>query len=425
MVIEIITIGDELLIGQIVNTNAAYLGKQLTSLGFDVQWMTTVGDHAAALKQALATAMSRANIVITTGGLGPTHDDITKHVAAEFFDSELVYKPEILDRLKQAFAARGIRMAAINEVQAQVPAKAQIIDNPVGTAPGLFFEKDGKLCFILPGVPFEMKAMCEAAVFPTLKGKGQTILQKTIRTTAIPESSLFERLGDIQQLEELAKVAFLPKSAGVDIRLTVRGMAAAECESRLSRALQIVREKAGEFIYAYDDGELEEVVAQLFFETKKTVAAAESCTGGLLAHKLTNIAGSSAYFERGVVAYSNRAKIEILGVPAEVIEKFGAVSAECAVAMAEGVRKLSGADFGISTTGIAGPTGGTPEKPVGLTYIGFAKAGESYSKRMLFINDRITNKERTVTAALNLLWKELSSMHYRGENLNTFQNSKS
>ncbi len=410
MVIEIITIGDELLIGQIVNSNAAYLGKQLTALGLEVKWTTTVGDDAANLKQAIANAMHRADMVIMTGGLGPTHDDITKNVAAEFFDSKLVYKPEILDRLKQAFAARGIKMAAINEVQAQVPEKARIIDNPVGTAPGLIFERDGKLCFILPGVPFEMKAMCEATVFPMLKGKGQTILQKTVRTTGIPESSLFERLGDIKQLEELAKVAFLPKSTGVDIRLTVHGMDAAECESRLARALQIVRVRAGEFIYAYDDGDLEEVVAQLFFETKKTVAVAESCTGGLLAHKLTNISGSSAYFERGVVAYSNRAKVDILGVPAELIEKFGAVSAECAVAMAEGVREISGADFGVSTTGIAGPTGGTPEKPVGLVYIGFAKAGESYSKRMLFINDRITNKERTVQAALNLLRMEVAKI---------------
>jgi nicotinamide-nucleotide amidase len=205
-------------------------------------------------------------------------------------------------------------------------------------------------------------------------------------------------------------VAFLPKSAGVDIRLTVRGTNLADCEARLSQALQVVREKAAEFIYAYDDGELEDVVAQLFFESKKTVAVAESCSGGLLANKLTNVSGSSLYFERGVVSYSNRAKVETLGVPAEILEKFGAVSAECAVAMAERIRQISGADFGVSTTGIAGPTGGTPEKPVGLVYIGFAKAGESYSKKMIFINDRITNKERTVQTALNLLRSELTKI---------------
>ncbi len=411
MVIEIVAIGDELLVGQVVNTNASYLSRRLTALGIGVKWVTTVGDDPVDLKQVMAAAMQRAEIVIMTGGLGPTHDDITRAVAAEFFESGFIYKPEILDRLRQAFAARGVPMSPVNEVQAQVPEKARIIDNPVGTAPGLLFEKDGKQCIILPGVPHEMKAMCEATVFPMLKGKGQVILQKTIRTTGIAESSLFERLGDIHRLEEFAKVAFLPKSAGVDVRLTVHGNDPAACEIRLVKALQIVREKAGEFIYAYDDGELEEVVAQLFFETKKTVAVSESCTGGLLANKLTNISGSSAYFERGVVAYSNRAKIAILGVPVEIIEKFGAVSAECAVAMAEGIRRISGADFGVSTTGIAGPTGGTPEKPVGLTYIGFARAGVSYSKRMLFINDRITNKERTVQAALNLLRKELSQIN--------------
>lgn len=410
MVIEIVTVGDELLVGLVVNTNASYLGKRLTANGFEVKWMTTVGDDPATLKEAIANAMSRADIVILTGGLGPTPDDITRNVAAEFFESGFIYKPEILERLKQAFAARGIKMAAVNEVQAQVPEKARIIDNPVGTAPGLLFEKDGKQCFILPGVPSEMKAMCEATVFPMLKGRGQTILQKTIRTTGIAESTLFERLGDIKILEALAKVAFLPKSAGVDIRLTVQGNDPVACEIRLTKALQIVRENAGGFIYAYDDGDLEDVVAQLFFATKKTIAVAESCSGGLLANRLTNVSGSSAYFERGVVAYSNRAKMEILGVPADFIEKFGAVSAECAVAMAEGVRRISGADLGVSTTGIAGPTGGTPEKPVGLVYIGFAKAGESYSKHMQFINDRITNKERTVQAALNLLRKELGQI---------------
>jgi len=407
MTVEIVTIGDELLVGQVVNTNAAYLAKHLTVLGLEVEWITTVGDAAANLKAALARALQRSEIVIMTGGLGPTHDDITRSVAAEYFESGFVYSPEILDKLKRAFAARGIKMSAVNEVQAQVPEKARIIDNPVGTAPGLLFEQDGKRCVILPGVPAEMRAMCEATVFPMLEGKGRTIVQKTIRTTGIPESNLFERLGDINELEKLAKVAFLPKSAGVDVRLTAKGGDPRDCEARLAAAVQIIQQKVGEYIYGYEDEELEEAVARRFFETQKTVAVAESCSGGLLANKLTNIPGSSAYFERGVVAYSNQAKMALLGVPAETLEKFGAVSAETAVAMAEGIRKASGADFGVSTTGIAGPTGGTPEKPVGLVYIGFAKADGSYSKKLSFINDRITNKERMVQVALNLLRKEL------------------
>ncbi|MFQ5824093.1 MAG: competence/damage-inducible protein A [bacterium] len=407
MKVELISIGDELLIGQIINTNTAYLAKYLTELGLEVKWITTVGDQAKDLNSALSIASERSDIVITTGGLGPTHDDITKKVAAEFFESDFVFKPEILNRIKRAFEVRGLKMATINEDQARVPEKAKIIKNPIGSAPGFLFEKDSKKCFILPGVPSEMKAMCEETVFPMLKGQGQTVLQKTIRTTGIPESSLFERIGDIKEIEEIVKVAFLPKTAGVDIRLTVKGRNALDCQQKMEQGLAIFEKKIVKYIYGYDEEELEEVVAQLFFKKKKTVAVAESCTGGLLANKLTNIPGSSEYFERGVIVYSNQAKMDILGIPATVLEKSGAVSSETAVAMAEGVKKISGADFGISTTGIAGPTGGTKEKPVGLVYIGFAGEGGSYSKKYHFFNDRLTNKERTVQAALNILRKEL------------------
>ncbi len=405
---EIISIGDELIIGQIVNTNASYLGKHLTACGVEMKWVTTVGDQAEDLKSALAMAMQRSDVIIATGGLGPTHDDITKKVAAEYFKSKLIFKPEILNKLKRAFESRGIKMAAVNEEQALVPDKAQIIDNPAGTAPGLLFKRHGKRCFILPGVPAEMKAICETTLFPMLKGSGQTILQKTIRTTGIAESTLFERMGDINKIEEFAKVAFLPKYSGVDIRLTVRGNNPTECQSKLSKALEICYEKAGKYVYGHDQENLEEVVARLLLENKMTVAVAESCTGGLLANKLTNISGSSNYFERGVVAYSNQAKMDILQVPASTLDKFGAVSDETAVAMAEGVTKISGADFGVSTTGIAGPTGGTKDKPVGLVYVGMATANGSFSKKRLFFNDRLSNKERTVQMALNLLRKELT-----------------
>lgn len=409
MKVELISIGDELLIGQIVNTNAAYLAKHVSAFGLDVRWITTIGDQAEELKSALSMAMRRSDIVITTGGLGPTHDDITKQVAAEFFKSDYIFKPEILKRIKQAFEVRGLKMAVINEEQAKVPEKAKIIENPVGSAPGFLFEKNGKKCFILPGVPTEMKAMCEATVFPMIQGQGQMILQKTIRTTGIPESSLFERLGDIKQIEEIVKVAFLPKSAGVDIRLTAKGKDARECQQKMEYGLAIFKEKIEDYIYAFDDEELEEVVAHLLFEKKKTIAVAESCTGGLLANKLTNISGSSAYFERGIIAYSNQAKMDILGVPSSILEKCGAVSTETAMAMAKGVKKISGTDIGISTTGIAGPTGGTKAKPVGLVYIGICEEGRSYAKKFHFFKDRLDNKERAVQAALNMLRKELNN----------------
>lgn len=407
MKLEIISIGDELLIGQTVNTNASYLAKHLTALGVEVKWITTVGDDAHDLKSALATAMERSDAVITTGGIGPTHDDITKTVAAEFFESKLIFKPEILERLKRAFEKRGRKMSPVNEDQAYVPDKAQLIDNPIGTAPGLIFEKDGKKCFILPGVPSEMKVMSEQTLFPLLKGQSQTIVQKTIRTTGLPESTAFEKVGDIKRVERFAKVAFLPKTSGVDIRLTVKGIDQRECQKKLNQAVGIILESMGNYVYGYDDQELEDALARLLTETKTTVAVAESCTGGLLANKLTNISGSSEYFERGVVTYSNQSKMDILGVAEEILEKHGAVSPETAEAMAEGVRKISGADFGVSTTGIAGPSGGTKEKPVGLVYIGISTGKETYSKRLLFFKDRLENKGRFVQAALNLLRREL------------------
>lgn len=407
MNLEIISIGDELLIGQTVNTNATWLAKHLTSLGVEVKWITTVGDDADDIKSALATALQRSDVVITTGGIGPTHDDITKTVAADFFESELIFKPEILEQLKRRFEKRGRKMSVTNEDQAWIPEKAQLIDNPIGTAAGLIFEKDGKKCFILPGVPSEMKMMSEKTLFPMFKGQGQTIVQKTIRTTGLPESTAFEKLGDIKRVEQFAKVAFLPKTSGVDIRLTVKGTDETECRKKLEQGVNIVLASVGKYVYGYDDEELEEAVAKLLIKTHKTVAVAESCTGGLLANKLTNISGSSEYFERGVVTYSNQSKIEILGIPEEILEKHGAVSLETAEAMAEAARKISGADFGISTTGIAGPTGGTEEKPVGLVYIGVSTAKEIYSKRLLFFKERLENKDRFVQAALSLLKGEL------------------
>jgi nicotinamide-nucleotide amidase len=410
MICEILTIGDELLIGQVVNTNAAYLAKRMAELGHQVRWIVTVGDDQDELKKALDISWSRSEIVIATGGLGPTHDDITKKVAADYFDSKLIYKPEILDNLKKTFESRGVKFSDANRDQAYIPEKANVIPNPVGTAPALLFEEGGKRCLILPGVPSEMKAICEASIFPVLKSSESVIQFKTIRTTGIAESRLFERLGDIQEIEGYARVAFLPKFAGVDIRLTAYGRSQAECDQRIGQGLDLVRSKAAKYIYSEDDREMVEVVAELLNQTSQTVAVAESCTGGLLANKLTNISGSSGYFERGVVTYSNEAKMEMVNVPKKTLIEFGAVSSETAVAMAEGIREVSGTDFGISTTGVAGPSGGTKEKPVGLVFIGVASKEGSYGKMRRFFKDRIGNKERTVQAALDLLRKELLAL---------------
>jgi len=405
---ELISIGDELLVGQTVNTNASYLGRELTALGVDVGWVTTIGDNAEDVRASLSTALARADLVIMTGGLGPTHDDITKPVVADFFGARLLMNEDVLARLKSAFAARGIRMAKVNEGQAMVPEGATVIDNPAGTAPGLLFEREGKRCVVLPGVPGEMKAIFKQTLAPMLKGSGHFILQKTLRTTGIAESTLFEKVGDIDEIQRLVKVAFLPKGTGVDIRLTAASDDEEACRETLQQGEQIFIERAGKYIYARDDQPLEDAVAAFLVRQGKTLAVAESCTGGLLANKLTNVPGSSAYFERGVVSYSNEAKIELLGLPENVIAEHGAVSAETAEAMAMGIRRSAGTDFGLATTGIAGPTGGTAEKPVGLVYIALATSAGVRSKRLQFTRDRLGNKERTVQAALNWLRLQLA-----------------
>ena len=405
MTCELITIGDELLIGQTVNTNAAWIGEQLSEAGVELRWVTTVGDNAEDLRQALDVALGRADVVITTGGLGPTHDDITKQVVTEYFGGGYVDRPEVVDRIRKAFRRRGLEMPAVNEEQARVPKRADIIPNPVGSAPGFMFRRDGKLGIVLPGVPAEMEAMMAETVLPLLQKQadGQHILHRTLHTSGIAESTLYERIGDLGQISNLVKVAFLPKVTGVDIRLTAVAANRDEGQRRIEEAEAWIKPRLGRFFWGVDDDTLEGVVARLLFELKKTLAVAESCTGGLLAQRLTNVSGSSNYFDRGLVTYSNRAKVELLGVPEEVIVSRGAVSRETAEAMARGVRERSGTDYGLSTTGIAGPTGATPAKPVGLIYIGIAGPEGTEVEKHVFSRNRLVNKERTAQAALDLL----------------------
>ncbi len=408
---EIVNVGDEILLGQIVNTNATFLSKALVSAGIEPKWITVLADDREAILNGLKIALKRADVVVVTGGLGPTHDDLTKYAAAEFFQSPLKINPDIYEGLKRRFEERGRPMPEVNRNQAEVPTKATILSNPIGTAPGLLFEKDGKLCFILPGVPREMERMTRESVLPILARrfeKKRTCLRfKTLRTTGIFESKLMEVLGDVQKIEQVAKVAFLPHFYGVDVRLTVKSNSDSECEERLKKAEALVRARVERYIYGVDEDTLEQKVAELLFQTKQTVAVAESCTGGLLSHKLTNVPGSSDYFDRAVISYSNRSKIENLGVSPHTLEQFGAVSEETAREMAEGVRKMAGTNWGLSTTGIAGPGGGTAEKPVGLVYIGLSGEEESTVRRFIFTTDRLANKERAAYAALEILRRRL------------------
>ncbi len=412
LVAELVAIGDELLAGQIVNSNAQFLARALRRLGVLPQWITTVGDDAEQMRDALQRALSRAQVVIMTGGLGPTPDDLTREVVAQLLGVPLVVNQQALAAIRGRFAARGLPMSTNNERQAQLPQGATMLRNPLGTAPGFMFSYQGALAFALPGVPAEMRAMMEQEVLPRLRSHaaGRYLVERVLRTTGIPESTLAERLQGVGDAAEGVRIAFQAHRTGVDVRLTTEGTDRAACQSAIQRVEEVVRTRVGEFIYGVDDCLLEEVVGHLLRKGGRTIAVAESCTGGLVAHRFTNVSGSSSYFERGVVAYSNQAKVELLGVPADLIAQHGAVSAEVAIAMAEGIRRAAGTDLGLSTTGIAGPTGGTATKPVGLVYIGLADGSCSVCKRSVFSLDRLGNKERAAVAALDMVRRYLAGL---------------
>ncbi len=408
---EIITIGDELLIGQVVNTNASYIGRKLSEIGISVARIVSVGDYESDIIRELKYAFENFDVIILTGGLGPTHDDVTKTAICKFFNTGLVLNEDVLNQVKEFLAKRGrTELNEANKSQALVPEKAKIIMNYWGTAPGFLFEENGKIVIVMPGVPKEMMGMMENFVINYLseKSTGSAIKQKVLKTTGIPESYLYEKLKDtVEEIEKFCKIAFLPSALGVKIRITVKAENKEKANALVKEAEKKIREKVEKYIYGVDDEELEMVIGKLLAEKGLKIAVAESCTGGLIADRITNVPGSSKYFERGIVAYSNEAKIQILGVPEELIKNYGAVSREVAEAMAEGVRKISGADIGISTTGIAGPTGATPTKPVGLVWIGYSDKNETFAKEFRFGDDRLENKQRASQMALEILRRKL------------------
>lgn len=412
MRLEIISIGDEILMGQTINTNASWMGMRLVEIGIKPCWISTIGDDAKDLNTALIQAEERADVILITGGLGPTHDDITKSVTADYFHSDMEIDKNVLVHIKERFRRRGISMAKVNESQAEVPQKARVMNNDRGTAPGFVFEKNEKYFYIMPGVPHEMKSMMNRIVLPELtkRLKGLVTRIRMLATTGIPESTLYEELGDISRIEKFAKMAFLPNLKGVRIRLTAQAESENTAFANLDRAESKLREHIDEFIYADQDIEIEEALAHWLRERKKSVAVAESCTGGLLMDRLTNVPGSSHFFERGVCSYSNGSKIELLGVSESDIEAHGAVSEPVAFQMAKGIRELAHADYGLSTTGIAGPSGGTDEKPVGLVFIGLSDEKGTIVKKFTFGEDRKGNKIRSTQAALDLLRRRLLRM---------------
>lgn len=409
---EVISVGDELLIGQVINSNQAYIGEQLSSVGIIVARMTTVGDDRVEMLRSFESALSSHDLVIVTGGLGPTHDDITKNVVCEFFQTDLVVNEEALQRVREIFRKRGVEPRKINEDQALVPRSCTVIQNFNGTAPGYLFEREGKYFIVMPGVPFEMKAMMLNFVVPFLaeRASGIVIRHQMLKTTGIGESFLAEQIGDVNGLfapDSGVSLAFLPSPIGTRLRITARGKSVDEVTETIRAVEERIREKAGKYIYGANEDELEDIVGRLLTERRLTIAVAESCTGGLIMDRLTDVPGSSNYFERGAITYSNASKTAELGVPEELIRRHGAVSREVAEAMASGIRVKANTDIGISTTGIAGPTGATPEKPVGLVWIGYSDSSETLALKFNFGDDRRRVKERAAQAALELVRRKL------------------
>jgi nicotinamide-nucleotide amidase len=415
---HIITIGDEILIGQTLNTNAAYIGSKLVDIQVYVKKSSVVADKEEDILKEFKECWENNDLVVVTGGLGPTHDDITRQCVVKFFNTELVQNNDVLEDIKTMFAKRGREVTKVNEGQALVPKIAKVIQNSRGTAPGFWIEKKNKIFVVMPGVPFEMKEMMEDFVLPDLKERlhnPKTIsLRETLQTTGIAESALFEKLGNLNELLEGAKLAFLPSQFGVKLRITATEKTEEKAKNKLTEIEQRIRSKAGRFIFSRDEEYLEEVVARLLKERGLTISLAESCTGGGLANVLTNVTGASAYFERGIVSYSNASKVEILKVLEDTISEHGAVSLEVARQMAEGVKSISGTDLGVSITGIMGPTGATTGKPVGLVYIGLCDDKVCTAKEFTFGDDRIINKQRTIQAALDMIRKHLLGISLDG-----------
>jgi len=408
---EIIAVGTELLLGQIVNTNAQIISKALQQIGIDVYFHTCVGDNQERLMSVLETGFNRSDIIILTGGLGPTKDDLTKETVATFFNLPLNVDEGSLSDIKRYFAERGRPITQNNYKQALVPQGALALKNKVGTAPGILLNKDGKIIIMLPGPPREMEVMLKGEVIPYLAKMSRDIIHsKVLKFYGIGESALEEKLEDLISKQSNPTIAPLAKMGEVTIRLTAKAKSRSAAEEMIKPVEDEIIKRVGEFLYGYDEESVEEIVARLLAKHNKTIAVAESCTGGLMAHKLTNIPGISQYFERGVVSYSNRSKEELLKVNPDTLKTYGAVSEETAKEMAEGIRISSGADIGVAITGIAGPSGGSPEKPVGLVYIGYSDSNTCCAERHIFSGERTDIKERSVNSAFHLVRKMLKNL---------------
>jgi len=411
--LEVLTIGTELLLGLTVDTNAAELGRALAAAGAEITRRTTVADRPEAIRAGVAEALDRTGFVITTGGLGPTRDDMTKTVVADLFDKQLVLDDRLLVDLEARFKKLGRPMPALNRTQAEVPDGATVLPNPRGTAPGLWVEDArGRVVVLLPGVPREMRGLLVEEVLPRLVARQGTerrvVLSRTLRTTGIAESALAERVGPIEPEIAPLTLAYLPSVDGVDLRVTAWGLAPRDAEARLAAVVERLRAAVGEHGYGEDGADLAAVVLDALRQGRHRLGVAESCTGGMVAERVTNIPGASATFIGGVVAYADVVKTAALKVPIETLEAHGAVSEETVRAMAEGAQRLFSADCTIAVTGIAGPGGGTPEKPVGTVWFAARVHTAARAVRRVFPGDRDEIRRRAAQAALDLLRRQLA-----------------
>ncbi len=414
---RIISIGNEILIGKTVNTNATFISDLLTRLGIVVDRVITIADIEAEIKDVTVKSLASSDITIVTGGLGPTRDDITKKAIAEVFGRDIVVDKRLLKIVEAKFRRFGYRkMPESNISQAEIPENSMVLSNPRGTAPGIMLEKENKVLFMLPGVPLEMKGIMQEHVIPYIKENlfdGLSVLVRTIRTAGIGESKMADMLEPVLYSDPEVVLAYLPSFGHVDVRLTVTTKDINYGKELVEKYEKVVVETIGDYIFGYDDDTLAGVAGKKLSEKGLKAATAESCTGGLIAKMFTDVSGSSGFFQGGVVAYANEVKMGLLSVSEEDLIKYGAVSAPVAEQMAAGICKAAGCEVGISTTGIAGPTGGTKEKPVGLVFTGYCINGRTFVKQLNMIGDREQIRERTANLVLNQLQLLLDEVKYK------------
>lgn len=406
---EIIAIGSELLTPTKTDTNSLWLTEKLNDIGIEVMLKTIVGDDGARLEEAVRDALKRSEVVITTGGLGPTEDDITREFTARAVDRDLIYHDNIEEHLRERFRSWGREMPDINKRQAYVIDGAEILPNPNGSAVGMLAEIDGKLLIVLPGPPRENQAMFLDHVFARLKAiAGEVYVNRRIlKVSGLGESAVDEVAAPIYKPYPTVQTSILFNKSEVEIHIAARASDPDEAERTTDELAGKLAEALGTAVFSTSGETMEAVIGRLLLERGQTVAVAESCTGGLIGQRITSVPGSSAYFLEGAITYSNAAKIRTLGVPAEIIDAYGAVSSECAEAMAAGMRAYAGTDHAISVTGIAGPDGGTPEKPVGTVFIGYAGTGGVRSIKIVLPGDRYLVRWRASSAALDYLRRQL------------------